>query len=179
MHRFKWLFQDERSSAGGRGIARIAGPDSLRFDVAGPLGAGKASAVVIGDSARWVDADKSILDLVPNYPLLWAMLGVARPPGPDSELRGLEDENKVSWLYANGADTVEYRRLAGNPMRLQAEARHAGKVVGRTEISFSADGVPLKARLLVPRVPAKLDLTFYASTRNPEFAPDLWLPRQH
>ncbi len=49
LHRFKWLFQDERGSAGGRGSARIAPPDSLRFDVAGPFGSGAASAVVVGD----------------------------------------------------------------------------------------------------------------------------------
>src|SRR5215208_110567 len=48
LHRFKWLFKDERASAGGRGGARVAPPDSLRFDVAGPLGSGAASAVVVG-----------------------------------------------------------------------------------------------------------------------------------
>src|ERR671925_1659626 len=53
LHRFKWLFQDERSSAGGRGSARIAPPDSLRFDVAGPFGSGASAAAVVGDSALW------------------------------------------------------------------------------------------------------------------------------
>ena len=46
--RFKWLFRDERSSAGGRGSARIAPPDSLRFDVAGPFGSNPAAATVLG-----------------------------------------------------------------------------------------------------------------------------------
>ena len=54
-HRFKWLFQDERGSAGGRGSARIAPPDSFRFDVAGPFGSGAASAVVVGDQAVWME----------------------------------------------------------------------------------------------------------------------------
>src|SRR3954451_3928979 len=49
LHRFKWLFRDERASAGGRGSARVAPPDSLRFDVTGPFGSGAASAVVVGD----------------------------------------------------------------------------------------------------------------------------------
>src|SRR5512134_386287 len=49
LHRFKWLFRDEKSSAGGRGSARIAPPDSLRFDVAGPFGSGASSAAVVGD----------------------------------------------------------------------------------------------------------------------------------
>src|SRR5437868_130739 len=43
LHRFKWLYHDERSSIGGRGSARIAAPDTLRFDVAGPLGANPAA----------------------------------------------------------------------------------------------------------------------------------------
>src|SRR3954468_10859998 len=52
LHRFKWLFQDERSSAGGRGSARIAPPDSMRFDVAGPVGFGGAPAAGGGGKAR-------------------------------------------------------------------------------------------------------------------------------
>ncbi|MEP6474313.1 MAG: hypothetical protein ABJC74_11355, partial [Gemmatimonadota bacterium] len=40
LHRFKWSFKNERSDAGGRGSLRIAASDSLRMDVAGPLGAG-------------------------------------------------------------------------------------------------------------------------------------------
>src|SRR5690242_8725652 len=78
--RFKWLFRNENSSAGGRGSARIAPPDSLRFDIAGPFGSNPAAAVVVGDSARWVEPEDVIKKLVPNYPLMWALLGVARLP---------------------------------------------------------------------------------------------------
>src|SRR5690242_18126977 len=53
LHRFKWLYRDERSSIGGRGSARVAAPDSLRFDIAGPLGANPAAAMVVADSAIW------------------------------------------------------------------------------------------------------------------------------
>src|SRR6478609_7991469 len=80
LHRFKWLYQDERSSVGGRGSARIAAPDSMRFDVAGPLGANPAAAMVVGDSAIWIDAPDAIKDIVPSYPLLWAGFGVVESP---------------------------------------------------------------------------------------------------
>src|SRR5512132_3824595 len=80
LHRFKWLFQDERSSAGGRGSARIAPPDSLRFDVAGPFGSGAASAAVVGAEPLWAQPPDAVRKLVPNYPLMWAMFGVARLP---------------------------------------------------------------------------------------------------
>src|SRR5438445_2612481 len=100
LHRFKWLFQDERSSAGGRGSARIAPPDSLRFDVAGPFGSGAASAAVIGDQPLWAEPPDAVKKLVPNYPLMWAMFGVARLPQKRDSLRGVTDGRVVAWQYA-------------------------------------------------------------------------------
>src|SRR6185295_962177 len=91
LHRFKWLFQDERSSAGGRGSARIAPPDSLRFDVAGPFGSGAAAAAVVGDQPLWAEPPDAVKKLVPNYPLMWALLGVAREPADGEQLRGTSE----------------------------------------------------------------------------------------
>ncbi|HEY5940323.1 MAG TPA: hypothetical protein VIT87_05845 [Gemmatimonadales bacterium] len=176
LHRFKWLFQDERGSAGGRGSTRIVPPDSLRFDVAGPFGSGAASAVVVGDRAVWTEPPDAIARLVPNYPLMWAMFGVARMPPEGAELRGLAQDSVIAWQYARGSDTVQYARTAGNPVRFLAEVRQAGKLIGRAETTLQPDGVPLKARLTVPSAPAKLDLNFLSTTRA-TFAPDIWLPR--
>ena len=53
--------------------------------------------------------------------------------------------------------------------------RQAGKLIGRAETTLKPDGAPLKARLTVPSVPAKLDLTFLSTTRA-TFAPEIWLP---
>ncbi len=177
LHRFKWLFQDERSSAGGRGSARIAPPDSLRFDVAGPFGSGAASAAVVGDQPLWATPPDAVKKLVPNYPLMWAMFGVARFPEPGDSLRGLSDGSVVAWQYAGPTDTVAYVRTGGTSGKLTAEVRHAGKVVGRAETTLDANGAPLKARLVVPSVPAKLDLTFL-STARATFAPDIWTAHQ-
>src|SRR5215212_6711555 len=93
LHRFKWLFQDERASAGGRGSARVAPPDSMRFDVAGPFGSGAASAAVIGDRPLWAEPPDAVKKLVPNYPLMWAMFGIARMPDEGAALRGLVKDN--------------------------------------------------------------------------------------
>ena len=177
LHRFKWLFQDERGSAGGRGSARIVPPDSLRFDVAGPFGSGAASAVVVGDRAVWTEPPDVIARLVPNYPLMWAMFGVARMPPEGVELRGLSRDSTTAWQYAGATDTVQYARTAGNPVRFVAEVRQAGKLIGRAETTLQPDGVPIKARLTVPSAPAKLDLTFLSTIRS-TFAPDIWLPRR-
>jgi hypothetical protein len=176
LHRFKWLFVDERASAGGRGSARVVPPDSLRFDVAGPFGSGAASAVVIGNRAVWTEPPDAIAKLVPNYPLMWAMFGVARMPAAGVELRGLSKDSVTIWQYAGPTDTVQYARTAGNPVRFFAEVRHAGELIGRAETTLKPDGVPIKARLTVPSAPAKLDLTFLSTTRA-TFAPEIWLSR--
>jgi hypothetical protein len=177
LHRFKWLFQDERGSAGGRGSARIVPPDSLRFDVAGPFGSGTASAVVVGDRAVWTEPPDAIARLVPNYPLMWAMFGMARPPDPEARLLGLAQDSMTAWQYAGVHDTVTYVRVNGDPIRFTAEVRQAGRLIGRVETTLQPDGAPLKARLTVPSAPARLDLTFLSTTRA-SFAPDIWLPRK-
>lgn len=177
LHRFKWLFRDERSSAGGRGSARVAPPDSLRFDVAGPFGSGASSAAVVGDQPLWAEPPNAIEKLVPNYPLLWAMLGIARMPEPGAALRGLSEGPVVAWQYAGPTDTVAYVRTGGSPGRLVAEVRHAGDVVGRVETTLDSAGLPLEARLTVPSVPARLDLTFLSTSRA-DFAPDIWISRK-
>ncbi|MGH9894329.1 MAG: hypothetical protein ACREA0_20565, partial [bacterium] len=105
LYRFQWLFQDERASAGGRGSARIAPPDSLRFDVAGPFGSGAASAVVIDNRALWTDPPDAIAKLVPNYHLMWAMFGIAMMPAEGFELRGLLRDSVTVWQYAGPSDT--------------------------------------------------------------------------
>ncbi len=176
LHRFKWLFVDELASAGGRGSARVASPDSLRFDVAGPFGSGAASAVVVADQAVWTEPPDAIAKLVPNYPLMWAMFGVAWMPPPEAELRGLSKDSVTIWQYAGPTDTVQYARTAGNPVKFFAEVRRAGEVIGRAETTLKPDGAPIKARLTVPSVPAKLDLTFLSTSRA-TFAPEIWLPR--
>lgn len=177
LHRFKWLFQDERASAGGRGSARIATPDSLRFDVAGPFGSGAASAVVIGERAVWMEPPDAIAKLVPNYPLMWAMFGIARMPAEGADLRGLVTGSVTAWQYADASDTVEYARTTGNPGQFVAQVHRAGELIGRAETTLSPDGTPLKSRLTVPSAPARLDLTFLSTTRA-SFAPDIWLPRR-
>src|SRR5215210_3693121 len=177
LHRFKWLFQDERSSAGGRGSARIAPPDSLRFDVAGPFGSGAAAAAVVGDRPLWAEPPDAVKKLVPNYPLMWAMFGVARLPETGDALRGLSENGVTSWQYANATDTVDYVRTPGKNGKLIAEVRRGGEVVGRAETTLDSAGVPLAARLVVPGVPAKLNLTFL-STAPADFAPEIWTARK-
>jgi hypothetical protein len=175
--RFKWLFRDDNSSAGGRGSARIAPPDSLRFDVSGPFGSNPSAAAVVGDSALWVQPEDAIKKLVPNYPLMWALLGVARMPAEGATLRGSSQGDRTVWEYAVGADTIAYVRTSGSAERLFAEVREAGELIGRVETTLGADGALKASRLTVPSAPARLDITFLSAAPADSFAADVWRPR--
>jgi hypothetical protein len=177
LHRFKWLFRDETSSAGGRGSARVAPPDSMRFDVAGPFGSGASSAAVVGETPLWTDPPDAIRKMVPNYPLMWGMFGIARMPPAGADLRGLEDGRTTAWEYVEDGDTIAYVRTRGRPERMVTTVRRAGELVGRAEATLDSAGAPLTARLTVPSAPARLDLTFL-STARADFAPDIWTHRK-
>ncbi|HEV8355563.1 MAG TPA: hypothetical protein VGQ17_02235 [Gemmatimonadales bacterium] len=173
--RFRWQFQDERGAVGGRGRVRLAVPDSVRFDLAGPLGSGRAAAFVTGDTAVWAEPRKDVEKLVPDYPLFWAMLGIARAPDPDSRVRTRADPGVTAWQFISGGDTVEYVRERGRAERLIAEVRRAGKRIGRVETRFGPDGLPLSSRLVVSGPPARLDLTFYLNSKAESFGADTWI----
>ncbi|HEU5218067.1 MAG TPA: hypothetical protein VFU23_05375 [Gemmatimonadales bacterium] len=172
--RFRFQFLDEQGSAKGRGRVRLALPDSVRFDVVGPLGSGHASAFVAGDTAIWADPQDDVQKLVPNYPLFWSMLGIARSPEAGAAVRKVADGTITAWQFVSGGDTLEYIRETGAANRLIAEVRRGAKRVGRVETKFGPDGLPVSSRLVVPRPAAKLDLTFYQNEKARPFAPDTW-----
>ena len=176
LHRFTWLYQDEQASKGGRGSVRITPGDSLRIDFAVSLGIGKGSAVVVGDSALWIVPERSLDDLVPGAALLWAVLGVAQPPRPGDRLAGLESEGRAAWRYVRDGDTVSYLRVSASPPVLYAEVRRDGQVLGLAELRARDDGTPLKAKLTVPRVPSKLEISFYATVPTDSFPRATWAP---
>ena len=178
LHRFRWLYRDDRSSVGGRGSARVAAPDSLRFDVAGPLGANPAAAMVVGDSAVWIDAPESIEEIVPSYPLLWAGFGVVRAPVGATVVWAGRLDDVVAWRMVAGGDTVEYALTRGRTRRLLAELRREGRVVARMDATFGPEGRPATSRLTVPARPARLDLTFTLSDPSARFPADVWRPRR-
>lgn len=172
LHRFKWTFRDERASAGGRGTARISPPDSMRFDVAGPFNSKPTAAVVIGDRAEWTDPEDAANDLLPNYPLMWAMFGVARAAAPGDTVSAWLDENTRVWQYAAGPDTVQYAQVDGPNPKFFAMVRHAGELVGQVESRWADDGTLQSARLTVPN--ARLSLEFYRHLTPEAHSPGTW-----
>ena len=176
LHRFKWQYRDRDQAAGGRGSARIAGRDSLRLDMIGPLGAGRGGAFVIGATEQWAQPEEEVRKIAPNYQLLWAMLGIPRLPETLDEVTRYEGPGLVAWRLVHGADTVEFARQTGTDVRFMADVREAGVRVGRVQTTYNADGSLKSSRLDVPRGPARLDLNYYATSRPASFPADTWSP---
>ena len=176
LHRFKWQYRDRDQAAGGRGSARIAGRDSLRLDMIGPLGAGRGGAFVIGAVEQWAQPDEEVRKIAPDYQLLWAMLGIPRLPESFDEVTRYEGPGLVAWRIVRGTDTVEFARQAGTDVRFMADVRQAGVRVGRVQTTYNADGSLKSSRLDVPRGPARLDLNYYATSRPASFPADTWSP---
>jgi hypothetical protein len=177
--RFHWHYRDDRRSGGGRGMARIAPPDSLRVDWAAVLGLSSGAAVVVGDSLRWADpADKFPASVPPAIQLAWTALGVVRPPRAASLVSGGRDTAQAVWRYAEGRDTLDFRLRAGSPRSLEAEWRREGRIMARSRTMLGPDGLPQSVRVDAPEGPARFELTIVGVDSAATFAPALWRSRR-
>jgi hypothetical protein len=169
--RFGWQYRDASSSVRGSGSIRITAPDSLRLDFRGPLGQGRGAAVVIARRTVWADPADQVEKFVPNFHLLWGMLGATLGPQAGDEVLAAEDDAVTAWRLVTGADTVDYVRTRVSRAELLTDVRSGGARIGRVVTTIDSTGRPLKARLEVPSGPARLDVTF-RSFSNPASHPE-------
>lgn len=183
--RFRWRYEDERVKYAGRGSARIAPPDSLRFDYSGPLGMGAGAAVVVGDSVVWADPEENFRSLVSAIPMLWAALAMVQAPREDALISGMvdstADRRRVIWRFAQQDDTLDYVASTGSAGRvLEAEWRRRGKVVARsrTQLDAQAPPRPASARVDFPEASARFELTVGVVDTAAVIPPGLWRSRR-
>ena len=176
--RFRWRFEDGRVKYAGRGTARIAPPDSLRFDYAGPFGLGSGAAVVIGDTVAWADPAKNFRSLVPAIPMLWASLGTVRPPGQGAAVSGLADPPREIWRFIAQGDTLDYVATVGPERMLEAEWRRNGAVVARSRTRLDPQARPVGARIDFPEASARFELTVVGIDTAAVIPPALWRSRR-
>jgi hypothetical protein len=176
--RFRFRYNDRQRSWAGRGTARVAPPDSLRFDYTGPLGLGSGAAVVVGDSTYWADPPENFRSLVPAIRLLWAALGVVRPPDSTALVATVQVPSRTIWRFVVGLDTVDYIATDGSPRTLDAEWRRAGTIQARSHTELDARGAPTAAHVAFPEASAHFDLAVVGVDTTAVFAPSLWQRRR-
>lgn len=177
--RFKFGYKDEGRTWGGRGVARVAPADSLRFDYTGPLGLGSGAAVVVGDSVMWADPAENFRSLIPAVAILWTALGIVRPPGVEATVERAEAPGQNIWRFVQHGDTLDYVASTDGAKRiLESEWRKDGKVQARCRTEFGESAQPAIAHVTFPEVPARLDFTVVSVDTTAVFAAAIWRSRR-
>ena len=160
--RFRWRYRDSGKSYAGRAAVRIAPPDSLRIDYAGPFNWGAGAALVVGDTSVWADPEKNFRSLVPAVRMLWAALGIVRPPAVGAAvfattLQRADGDVRI-WRFVQREDTLDYLLARDGARVLEAEWRQ-GKVVARSRAELDVHAMPVSARIDFPEGPARFEFT--------------------
>lgn len=148
--------------------------DSLRADFRLPLGAGSGAMALVGAGGLWAEPEEEVRRLIPNFPLLWALIGQARPPAAGDSVVAFTSDRLVAWRYISGADTTDYL-LARSPRReLVVDVRVAGQRLGRVYTIFGDNGVMARSRLDIPSPSGRLELTFRSLSVPDSLPADFW-----
>jgi hypothetical protein len=179
--RFRWKYRDAGKSYAGRAAVRLAPPDSLRIDYAGPFNWGAGAALVVGDTTVWADPEKNFRSLVPAVRMLWAGLGVVRPPAVGAAVFGtavLGPDSARIWRFVQGEDTLDYRLARGGVRVLEAEWRRQGKIVARSRAELDVRAMPANARIDFPEGPARFEFTVGSVDTTVVFDSATWRRRR-
>jgi hypothetical protein len=175
--RFRWQVRTTQFSTKGDGAARVAFPDSARFDFvgSGPFG-GSGLALLFADTLV-APGGKGLRRYLPATPFLWAALGrLAVPPASDTVVRVDGDTIRADIGYPplGGEGEVEAGtvwRVAFSGGQITSLARLSGGRVRGKVVRDVARG-----RIRYEDGHGSLTLTQVRSEAVPPFASDVWHP---
>jgi hypothetical protein len=172
--RFGWSLDEAGSRFSGRGVARYHAPDRFRLDLFGPRGESVLAGALVGETAR-VPASVTERFRLPSPALLWAAVGVVRPPSSARLVSASDEAGRVTVRYDLGTEgTLEYRARGG---RLETLRRLKGSAVQETvELQRAADGAVRSARYRDWPALRNLNLTLESSSDAESFSDDVWTP---
>ncbi|HEU4456285.1 MAG TPA: hypothetical protein VFR81_24680 [Longimicrobium sp.] len=171
--RFAWSLDEAGARFSGSGVGRFHAPDRFRLDLFGPRGETYLAAALVGEEAR-IPPGLSERFVLPSPALLWAAVGVVRPPAGARLASATAEGDQVSLRYDIGAEgTLEYRARAG---RLVSVRRLRGGGVQETvDLEHTETGVR-SARYREWNALRNLNLTLESSTDVASFPEDAWTP---
>ena len=175
---FGWELNEAGSRLSGRGVVRYEAPERLRLDLFGPRGETYLAAALVGDTFRIPNEAASPVAF-PSPVLLWAALGVVRPP-TDAQLvsaTSTEQELIVRYAAAEG-ELFEFRAdNAPGEMRLRrVERLGRSGVLESVQVSWTAAHTPEHARYRDVAAYRELVLTTEEICDVPSFPGEVWRP---
>jgi hypothetical protein len=127
---FDWRLVEREARFGGQGVARVDAPHRARLDLFGPRGEAYLAAVLWESELRLPPGVSQ--SAVPPPELLWASVGVFRPPS-EASLTGSDSTGTTirlgyerpgeRWLYQLQAGRLEYVDYHGPGGRRRVELR--------------------------------------------------------
>lgn len=174
---FTWTLEESGSRVRGRGVVRVQEPDRLRLDLFGPRNESYLSAALVGDDPR-LPAGAPTEVPIPSPALLWAGLGVVRPPeGAVLEGASTSGDDTVLRYRPPGGDLYEYVVGGGaTPLLNQLQRVGARGPIETVRVERSADGQ--LARVSYRDWSAYRDLTLEIESIAPaeSFPENIWTP---
>lgn len=171
---FDWRLRDGRSTFEGSGATRLS-PERARLDLFGPQDVAYLTALLEGDELRLPAGVPA--DLVPPAPLLWAALGVVRPP-PTANLEGAarEGDHGAVLVYrdrsAGAAGYWTFRTRAGRLRSAEWVGNDGARRIVRLEEAGA--GMPARATYSHERAMRELLLVRTLQEEVDDFPSDVW-----
>jgi hypothetical protein len=138
----RWRYEDEDRAVSGRGAVRVAPPDSLRLDVAASI-LFRATLVLAGDSA-WAEPETVAREVLPGRSIVWAMLGVVRPPESGTFIEVEEVAGRRLYRFTSRDGVTTTLEVKGDTLRGATQAR-GERPIGRLVLTRDAGGALVKA----------------------------------
>ena len=168
---FDWNMTDRDARFSGRGVLRLDSAQRARVDLFGPRGETLAAAIVENEVMRVVP--QAAASMLPPPALLWASLGVFRPP-VDAPLTGTAaGDGSLTLEYLR--DRIQWRfRFEGD--RLRAVEWTDGSGRRSVELTGAADlGFPDQAVFRDWTEFRELTLRVTEVEESAAFEPDVWI----
>ena len=168
---FDWNMTDRDARFSGRGVLRIDSGYRARVDLFGPRGETLAAAIVVDGGMRV--APQAAEAMLPPAALLWASLGVFRPP-VDAPLTGTSvSDDGISLRYSR--DRTQWQFGFENE-RLRSTEWTDGEGRRTVELTGSAGhGLPVQAVFRDWTEFRELTLRVTEVEERAAFEPDVWI----
>lgn len=177
---FRWTLDEQGSRVSGRGVVRAEAPDRLRLDLFGERGDTYLIAALVGDEYRLPPEAANAVAL-PSPALLWAALGVLRPPTDASLSSATASDGAAELRYQTSDGHVfaySFAGTAGDSFALTRLERAGPRgVVETVSVEHAAGGTTVSRTSYRDwNAFRDLALTIEEITAASSFPPDIWRP---